>query len=77
MKNKWTEKFVALCDSGKPWYAFLAVFSVLLAASALVELFTEQRIKWWVWALDVLGILHSLVNIAHCKVLQVKKADAE
>ena len=35
-KNKQRmEKFVALCDSGKPWYVFLVLFSLLLAANAL------------------------------------------
>ena len=38
------EKFVALCDSGKPWYVFLVLFSLLLAANALLELLTEQRV---------------------------------
>ena len=49
-KNKQRmEKFVALCNSGKPWYVFLVLFSLLLAANALLELFTEQRVKSWVW----------------------------
>ena len=40
-KNKQRmEKFVALCDSGKPWYVFLVLFSLLLAANALLELLT-------------------------------------
>ena len=35
-KNKQRmEKFVALCNSGKPWYVFLVLFSLLLAANAL------------------------------------------
>ena len=74
------EKFVALCDSGKPWYAFLGLFSVLLAANALVELLTDQHVKWWVWLLDVAGIVDSVLNIRHCKKLQAEKAaeaDAE
>ena len=49
-KNKQRmEKFVALCNSGKPWYVFLVLFSLLLAANALLELLTEQRVKSWVW----------------------------
>ena len=52
-KNKQRmEKFVALCDSGKPWYVFLVLFSLLLAANALLELLTEQRVKGWVWLLN-------------------------
>jgi len=71
------EKFVALCDSGKPWYVFLAMFSILLAASALVELFTNQRMKWWAWVLDVVGIVDCLRNIHYCKKLQAEKAENE
>ena len=57
-KNKQRmEKFVALCDSGKPWYVFLVLFSLLLAANALLELLTEQRVKSWVWLLNVAGIV--------------------
>ncbi len=71
------EKFVALCNSGKPWYVFLAMFSILLAASALVELFTDQRMKWWAWALNIVGILDSMVNICRCKKLNARKAEEE
>ena len=31
------EKFVALCDSGKPWYVFLVLFSLLLAANGIIS----------------------------------------
>ena len=68
------EKFVALCGSGKPWYVFLAMFSALLAASALVELFTEQHMKWWTWVLNVTGILGCLQNIRYCKKLKAERA---
>ena len=74
------DKFVALCDSGKPWYVFLGLFSVLLVANVLVELLTDQHVKWWVWLLDVVGIADSVRNILHCKKLQAEKAaeaDAE
>ena len=73
------EKFVALCDSGKPWYVFLAVFGVLLVASLLVELLTDQHMKWWAWVIDIVGIINCLLNIRHCKKLQAekKKDDAE
>ena len=76
MKETWKDKFVALCDSGKPWYVFLAVFSILLAASALVEALTDQHMKWWAWALNLIGILDSIVHILRCK-LQKAEADAE
>ena len=71
------EKFVALCDSGKPWYVFLAMFSFLLGASALVELFTKQHMKWWAWAINIVGILDCLVNIRYCKALKARKAEEE
>ena len=76
MKNKSMEKFLALCDSGKPWYVFLVIYSILLAAAALVELLTEQKMKWSVWVLSVAGILDCLANILRCRLLQ-EKADNE
>ena len=45
MKNKPMEKFLALCDSGKPWYVFLVFYGILLAGSALVELLTEKILQ--------------------------------
>ena len=77
-KNKQRmEKFVALCDSGKPWYVFLVLFSLLLAANALLELLTEQRVKSWVWLLNVAGIVGCVADIFHCKNLRVAKAEDE
>ena len=29
--------------------------------------------KWWVWALDVLGILHCIVNLLHCRLRREKQ----
>ena len=70
-KNKQRmEKFVALCDSGKPWYVFLVLFSLLLAANALLELLTEQRVKSWVWLLNVAGIVGCVADLFHCKNLR-------
>ena len=67
-KNKQRmEKFVALCDSGKPWYVFLVLFSLLLAANALLELLTEQRVKSWVWLLNVAGIVGCVADLFHCR----------
>ena len=75
-KNKQRmEKFVALCDSGKPWYVFLVLFSLLLAANALLELLTEQRVKSWVWLLNVAGIVGCVADLFHCKNLRVAKAE--
>ena len=71
------EKFVALCDSGKPWYVFLVLFSLLLAAKALLELLTEQRVKSWVWLLNVAGIVGCVADLFHCKNLRVAKAEDE
>ena len=71
------EKFVALCDSGKPWYVFLVLFSLLLAANALLELLTEQRVKSWVWLLNVAGIVGCMADLFHCKNLRVAKAEDE
>ncbi|MDY5944765.1 MAG: hypothetical protein SPJ30_05400 [Faecalibacterium sp.] len=77
-KNKQRmEKFVALCDSGKPWYVFLVLFSLLLAANALLELLTEQRVKSWVWLLNVAGIVGCVADLFHCKNLRVAKAEDE
>ena len=77
-KNKQRmEKFVALCDSGKPWYVFLVLFSLLLAANALLELLTEQRVKSWVWLLNVAGIVGCVADRFHCKNLRVAKAEGE
>lgn len=77
-KNKQQmEKFVALCDSGKPWYVFLVLFSLLLAANALLELLTEQRVKSWVWLLNVAGIVGCVADLFHCKNLRVAKAEDE
>ena len=77
-KNKQRmEKFVALCDSGKPWYVFLVLFSLLLAANALLELLTEQRVKSWVWLLNVAGIVGCVADLFHCKTLRVAKAEDE
>ncbi len=77
-KNKQRmEKFVALCDSGKPWYVFLVLFSLLLAANALLELLTEQRVKSWVWLLNVAGIVGCVADIFHCKNLRAAKAEDE
>lgn len=77
-KNKQRmEKFVALCDSGKPWYVFLVLFSLLLAANALLELFTEQRVKGWVWLLNAAGIVGCVADIFHCKNLRAAKAEDE
>ena len=76
MKNKPMEKFLALCDSGKPWYVFLVFYGILLAGSALVELLTVQRMKWWVWLINAAGILSCLSNIFRCRLLQ-EKADSE
>ena len=70
------EKFLALCDSGKPWYVFLVFYGILLAGSALVELLTKQRMKWWVWLINAAGILSCLSNIFRCQLLQ-EKADNE
>ena len=71
------EKFVALCDSGKPWYVFLVMFSLLLAANALLELLTEQRVKSWVWLLNTAGIVGCVADIFHCKKLRAAKAEDE
>ena len=71
------EKFLALCDSGKPWYVFLGLFSVLLAANALLQLLTDQHVKWWVWLLDAAGIVGSARNIHYCKKLKAERAAAE
>ncbi len=77
-KNKQRmEKFVALCNSGKPWYVFLVLFSLLLAANALLELLTEQRVKSWVWLLNVAGIVGCVADIFHCKNLRAAKAEDE
>lgn len=77
-KNKQRmEKFVALCDSGKPWYVFLVLFSLLLAANALLELLTEQRVKGWVWLLNTAGIVGCVADIFHCKNLRAAKAEDE
>ena len=77
-KNKQRmEKFVALCDSGKPWYVFLVLFSLLLAANALLELLTEQRVKSWVWLLNVAGIVGCVADLFHCKNLRTAKAEDE
>ena len=77
-KNKQRmEKFVALCNSGKPWYVFLVLFSLLLAANALLELFTEQRVKSWVWLLNVAGIVGCVADLFHCKNLRAAKAEDE
>ena len=77
-KNKQRmEKFVALCDSGKPWYVFLVLFSLLLAAKALLELLTEQRVKSWVWLLNVAGIVGCVADLFHCKNLRAAKAEDE
>ena len=77
-KNKQRmEKFVALCDSGKPWYVFLVLFSLLLAANALLELLTEQRVKSWVWLLNVAGIVGCVADLFHCKNLRAVKAEDE
>ena len=71
------EKFVGLCDSGKPWYVFLVLFSLLLAANALLELLTEQRVKSWVWLLNVAGIVGCVADLFHCKNLRAAKAEDE
>ena len=77
-KNKQRmEKFVALCDSGKPWYVFLVLFSLLLAANALLELLTEQRVKSWVWLLNVASIVGCVADLFHCKNLRAAKAEDE
>ena len=77
-KNKQRmEKFVALCDSGKPWYVYLVLFSLLLAANALLELLTEQRVKSWVWLLNVAGIVGCVADLFHCKNLRAAKAEDE
>ena len=77
-KNKQRmEKFVALCDSGKPWYVFLVLFSLLLAANALLELLTEQRVKSWVWLINVAGIVGCVADLFHCKNLRAAKAEDE
>ena len=77
-KNKQRmEKFVALCNSGKPWYVFLVLFSLLLAANALLELFTEQRVKSWVWLLNVAGIVGCVADLFQCKNLRAAKAEDE
>ena len=77
-KNKQRmEKFVALCDSGKPWYVFLVLFSLLLAANALLELLTEQRVKSWVWLLNVAGIVGCVADLFHCKNLRAATAAYE
>ena len=77
-KNKQRmEKFVALCDSGKPWYVFLVLFSLLLAANALLELLTEQRVKSWVWLLNTAGIVGCVADLFHCKNLRAAKTEDE
>ena len=77
-KNKQRmEKFVALCNSGKPWYVFLVLFSLLLAANALLELLTEPRVKSWVWLLNVAGIVGCVADLFHCKNLRAAKAEDE
>ena len=77
-KNKQRmEKFVELCNSGKPWYVFLVLFSLLLAANALLELLTEQRVKSWVWLLNVAGIVGCVADLFHCKNLRAAKAEDE
>ena len=77
-KNKQRmEKFVALCDSGKPWYVFLVLFSLLLAANALLELLTEQRVKSWVWLLNTAGIVGCVADLFHCKNLRAAKVEDE
>ena len=74
-KQTFMEKFVALCDSGKPWYVFLGVFGTLLAVCAMVEAFTEEHIRWWVWLLDAAGLVSCVLNLRRCKKIQAEKAD--
>ena len=75
-KKSFAEKFIALCDSGRPWYVFLGLFSMLLVCSLLLERFTDQHMKWWAWVLNIVGILDSLRNIWYCKKRKTEKADA-
>ena len=56
---------------------FLVLFSLLLAANALLELLTEQRVKSWVWLLNVAGIVGCVADLFHCKNLRVAKAEDE
>ena len=56
-------KFGAFCDTGKPWYFFLGMWSVLLLANVLMQLFSDEKPKWWTWLLQIGGIINALRDI--------------
>ena len=63
--------------SVKGTVGYVLLFSLLLAANALLELLTEQRVKSWVWLLNVAGIVGCVADLFHCKNLRVAKAEDE
>ena len=71
---------VWLCRRKTRWLGLILpvlsfLFSLLLAANALLELLTEQRVKSWVWLLNVAGIVGCVADLFHCKNLRVAKAE--
>ena len=64
------EKFVALCDSGKPWYCFFGVYLVTLIVNITLLLTSERKPKWWSVALDVCGLALAASNIAKTEMMQ-------
>ena len=61
-------KFGAFCDTGKPWYVFLGMWSVLLLANILMQLFCEEKPRWWTWFLQIGGIINAVrdLQLARC-----------
>ena len=51
--------------------------AVPLEETRMQELFTEQRVKSWVWLLNAAGIVGCVADLFHCKNLRAAKAEDE
>lgn len=77
MKDKmyaYMKKFIDLCDSGKPWYFFLGMWTTLLMADILCQLFANEKPKWWNWVVVGLGYLNVFLNLRTAKRHREEKA---
>ena len=72
--NRFMKDFCDLCDSGKPWYFFLGMWTTLLMMLFACLLFTDEKPKWWNWALIALGYINVFRDLKLAKRRREAKA---
>ena len=72
-KSEFMKKFIALCESGKPWWVFLGLFTVLFLLNMYLAIFTDTKPKWWSCVICGWGMGSSVYNIRKAKRIREEK----